>query len=131
VLVNEVLERELTREENLNMPDEVVTEVREFNETTGGSRTLTLAVTKAHCVVYDACNVAGPIEPSCPTTSDVTPAPMATVVPSQLFRFEDNEICCLRFLEYKLNARKTGKFRPGPKPHDGDCPTKLKQKQNL
>jgi hypothetical protein len=35
MLVNEVLERELTREENLNMPDEVVTEVREFNETTG------------------------------------------------------------------------------------------------
>ena len=122
MLVNEVLEREVMREEPLNMPDEVVTKVREFNNTTGGSPTLTLAVSKAHCLVYDACDVAGPIELSCPITSYVPIAPMAQVpktqmatamatnVPSQVFQFKDNEICCLQFLEYKLHLRTNGKF---------------------
>jgi hypothetical protein len=127
MLVNEVLELEADISD-----DEVITEVREVNETTGGTRTLTLAVTKAKYVIEEGLNVAvkatssiasfvpisiAPIVPI--AIAPAAPAPAPTTM--QVFHFADNEICCLPFLQYKAHANTTGRCRPGPKPHQKDC----------
>ena len=133
MLVNEVIERGL--EEDLSN-DEVITEVRKVNEATGGSRTLTLAVTKAKYVIEAGLNVAvkkttsyvpiapiAPIVPIAPTIAAFAQTAPAITTPTtmQVFHFEDNEICCLPFLKYRTHATTTGKCRPGPKPHEKDC----------
>jgi hypothetical protein len=111
LLINEVLEREVVD----MAADEVITEVLEFNEATGASRTLTLAVTKAKYIIQDGLNVASPIEKTCPSITPYLPiAPTAV-------QFADNEICCIPFLHYKCRERVTGKCRPGPRPHSPDC----------
>jgi hypothetical protein len=120
MLINEVLEREL--EEDID--DEVVTEEREVNVTTGACRTLTLAVTKATCVLQEGLNVTSPIAPNPIAPNPI--APTVAIAPTaltrmQVFHFADNQICCFPFFHYMAHARTTGRCRPGPRPHQNNC----------
>jgi hypothetical protein len=126
LLVNqEVLEREL--DEFLDIPDEVVTEVSEVDKTTGASRTLTLAASKAHYKIQDG--VANPVETTSPLYLLSLPmAPLGPTAPTARaqveFHFAENEICCISFLQYKAHKIATGRAKPGPIPHDRDCRNK-------
>ena len=130
MLVNEVIER--GQEEDLS-DDEVITEVREVDEATGDSRTLTLAVTRAKYVVEKGLNVAVktatylPIAPNVPIAMAQT-APATTM---QAFHFADNEICCMPFFLYKANQNSAGRCKPGPRPHDKRCPNYRQRKARM
>jgi hypothetical protein len=120
LLINEVLEaREILLDTDA---DEVVTQVLESNETTGETRTLTLAVTKAKYSITPGLNVASPIEET-RTCQSITPHLPIALAPTAAVhhQFADNEICCLPFFQYKVRELETGKRKPGPKPHSSDC----------